>query len=144
MQNTSATLPLATRNPVTIMNLPGASNPIASIAGSGLSRAESAVSSQASPSQMSWSAVLKAVHGGHHGVHRTGINNIQTSTDSGVDGFGAAATSDDTSVDSFGAPSAKPSSTSNLVAAISDPFTSIASNLAVQAQLGSPSALLDL
>jgi hypothetical protein len=135
MQNANATLPLAGRNPVSIMNLPGISSPVATIG---------STMPGAAPAHSSWSDVLKAVHGQHGGSHRgNGINNIQTSTDSGQDGFGASATSDDTSVDAFGTPSVKPSSTSNLIASISDPFTSIASNLAVQAQLGSPLQLLD-
>lgn len=131
-----ASLPLATRNPVSITNLPGATNPVATI---GSSSAGSTTSSQ------SWQEVLNAIKGHHHGgSHRSGINNIQSSTDSGEDAFGVAVSSDDNSVDSFGTPSAKPSSTSSLIASISDPFSSIASNLAVQAQLGSPQQFLDL
>ena len=136
MHNPNATLPLATRNPVSITNLPGVSNPIATVGGS---------SAGSTTGSQSWQAILKAATGHHHGgSHRSGINNIQSSTDSGTDAFGVSTTSDDTSVDSFGTPSAKPSSTSSLISAISDPFSSIASNLAVQAQLGSPLQFLDL
>ena len=134
MQHTAPTVPLATRNPVSIVTIPGASNPVASIASG---------SNTSSSSSQSWSAVLKALQNGHHGgVHRHGINPIQTSNDSGSDAFGVSSASEDTSVDAFGTPSVKPSSTSNLIASISDPFTSIASNLAVRAQLGSPTSLL--
>jgi len=102
-----------------------------------------ASAAQTSAGSQSWMAILKSLHN-HSGAHRSGINPIQSSTDEGVDGFGVASTSDDTSVDSFGTPSVQPSSTSQLVASISDPFSSIASNVAVQAQLGSPQSFLDL
>lgn len=91
MTNAYATFPIATRNPVSITNIPGVTNPVATI---GNSSAGSTTSSQ------SWQDVLNAIKGHHHGgSHRSGLNNIQSSTDSGEDAFGVAVSSDDTSVD---------------------------------------------
>jgi len=97
-------------------------------------------------SGMSWSDVLKVVHGTHKGGHHGGgggLNAVASSTDSGDDAFGVADATSNTSTDAFGTPSSTMSSTSSLIASITDPFSSIASQLSAQAQLQSQQ-LLDL
>lgn len=138
MQDTLATLPLATRTTGPLQSLPALSGTAANATSSGIGT---------NTATQSWSAILKAVHGHHHhhgGVGGNGANTIGSSAnDSDEDAFGVSSSGSSPSVDSFGAPSSKPSSTAALVASISDPFSSIASNLSVQAQLQSQQ-LLDI
>jgi hypothetical protein len=130
MQNTLATLPLATRTTGPSQALPESSS------------AANAISSGvgANTATQSWSAILKAVHGHHHHHGGTGASGA-SAVGSSTDAFGASSSGSSPSVDAFGAPSVKPSSGAALVAAISDPFSSIASNLSVQAQLQSQQLL---
>lgn len=125
--------------------LPIAKSNLSNIAGSAGS---TVLNQQGAHSSTSWAQIIKQLQGleGHHhhgGMAPTGLNKVQSSTDSGSDAFGVAASSSDTSVDAFGTPSTTPSSNAQLVAAISDPFSSIASNFSIQAQLNSPE-ILDL
>lgn len=137
MQNTLATMPILGRAPGLV-----ATNPITGLA----ANAPNATGVGTNTATQSWSAILKAVHGHHH---HGGGGGAQTSAagasanDSGEDAWGVSNSGSSPSVDAFGAPSSTPSSTAALVASISDPFSSIASNLSVQAQLQSQQ-LLDL
>jgi len=136
MQNTLATLPLIGRTLSSAQTI--GTTAANTIGPSGIGT---------NPATQSWSAILKAVHGTHHhhggGGGAGGAGAIGSSAASDADAFGVSPSGTSPSTDAFGAPSAKPSSTATLIASISDPFSSIASNLQVQAQLQSQQ-LLDL
>jgi hypothetical protein len=93
----------------------------------------------------SFAQITKLLGGGHH-HHSGGAGSTKSAFDSNsssesTDAFGVSSAGSSPSVDAFGAASSKPSTTSSLVSAINDPFSSLASNYSIQAQLQSQQIL---
>jgi hypothetical protein len=83
------------------------------------------------------SLLNKLQHQHHLGTShdsKNGSNSMSSATDSDTDPFGVSNASAPASTDAFGVASLTNSSTAPLVAQISDPFSSIASQMAIQAQ----------
>ena len=97
--------------------------------------------------QVDFAEVVKTLTGGkphHHGASGATHSLFDSNNSNGsADAFGVSNSGSSPSVDAFGAASATPSSTADAINSISDPFSSLASNFSIQAQLNSQK-LLDL
>jgi|GEM_PF-5718795 hypothetical protein len=128
MTSNSYTLPLAYAHAFSLQNSPA----------SELSPPSSSADADGSNFAQVMKNAGKLLHHHEHGsTASNGADSSSLSTGWDTDAFGVtpASSSSTATTDAFGVPSATKSSNSPLVSALSDPFSAIASNAQIQAQL---------